>query len=298
MRDCRQRRGTQITKAALSAIELAESTFYWHQRHGDAQQRRKKRDALVVKRVRQVIEEHPGYGWRRIKTELERRHGLEVNHKRLKRVLKTYDLAMPRRVAAKRKSAPSDLLEAFAGELNLVKGRQFSELCAFSTDFTELRYGNGAKAWLMAIVDIESRVVVGWSVAERRSRDLALEAWRMARDSIEAHGMTLHAESVVHHDKDSVYTSYRWLWELLIHDGIHVSFSERGAKDNPWIESVWSRMKLEWHSELSEARSLQALRTVLCEWFAYYNNRRAHSSLGNQAPLVWLARRLAQAAHG
>jgi len=38
---------------------------------------------------------------------------------------------------------------------------------------------------------------------------------------------------IVHHDQDSVYTSYRWLRQLLIEDKAVVSFCERGAKDNP-----------------------------------------------------------------
>ncbi len=38
---------------------------------------------------------------------------------------------------------------------------------------------------------------------------------------------------IVHHDQNSVYTSYRWLGQLLIVDKAVASFCERGAKDNP-----------------------------------------------------------------
>jgi len=42
---------------------------------------------------------------------------------------------------------------------------------------------------------------------------------------------------IVHHDRDSFYTRYRWLRRLLIEDKTVVSYCERWAKDNPWMES-------------------------------------------------------------
>ena len=41
----------------------------------------------------------------------------------------------------------------------------------------------------------------------------------------------------LHHDQDTVHTSYRELRQLLIEDGVVVSYCERGARDNPWMES-------------------------------------------------------------
>lgn len=47
----------------------------------------------------------------------------------------------------------------------------------------------------------------------------------------------------MHHDRDAVYTSYDWLQMLLIRDRARVSYAERGARDNPWIESMWGHFE-------------------------------------------------------
>jgi len=85
---------------------------------------------------------------------------------------------------------------------------------------------------------------------------------------------------IIHHDQDSVYTSYRWLRTILLEDGLRVSYSENGAKGNLWIESLWRRTKTEVGSRIGEASSLPRLRDILDERFQYYNQERRHSSIG------------------
>jgi transposase InsO family protein len=89
---------------------------------------------------------------------------------------------------------------------------------------------------------------------------------------------------IIHHDLRSVYTSYRWLRTILLEDGMRVSYSENGAKGNPWIESqrrnfCEGRTKTEVGSRIAEAQSLPTLREVLDERFRYYNQERRHSSI-------------------
>ncbi|MFO8232487.1 MAG: integrase core domain-containing protein, partial [Longimonas sp.] len=70
--------------------------------------------------------------------------------------------------------------------------------------------------------------------------------------------------------------------------------SERGAKGNPWIESLWGRTKAEIGSRIAEAPSLPALRTVFDERFRYYNQERRHSSIGYVPPGEHLEEHLGQ----
>ena len=91
-------------------------------------------------------------------------------------------------------------------------------------------------------------------------------------------------EKIIHHDMDSVYTSYRWLQAILLEDKLRVSYSENGAKGKPWIESLWGRTKTEVGSRIAEASSLPKLRNVLDERFRYYNQERRHSSIGCVPP--------------
>jgi len=95
--------------------------------------------------------------------------------------------------------------------------------------------------------------------------------------------------TILHSDLDSVYTSYDWLRQVLLGDGLRVSYSERGVKDNPWIESLWGRMKTEAGSRIVEAQTLPELEDVVDDRFRYYNRRRRHSQIGNRPPWTYLA---------
>lgn len=242
--------------------------------------------------VREIIQEHPEYGYRRILPELEERIGQRVNHKRLRRLLSEHQLALPRQMPKTSPSPVQKILEEASGQLNLVEGRNPGPLEAFSTDFTEVRYANGnRKAHLMAVVDLESKYVPGWALGPSRNRKLALRCWERVRQRMAALKVPLQG-AIIHHDQDSVYTSYRWLRTILLEDGLRVSYSENGAKGNPWIESLWGRTKSEVGSRIAEATSLPELRSLLDERFQYYNRERRHSSIGYVPPRKHLNRTL------
>jgi len=178
--------------------------------------------------------------------------------------------------------------------LDLVNGQDWGPLEVLSTDFTQLQYDGGTRtAWLMAMVDITSRWVPGWAVGASANRELALECWSMAKDSLIDIGTDVSG-LIVHSDLDSVYTSYRWSRQLLIENNVRLSFSERGAKDNPWVESMWGRMKTEIASKIAEASTLAELKEVIATRFDYYNHRRRHTSLDNQPPREMLNTKLRQ----
>jgi len=65
-------------------------------------QQKKPQEEELKARVLQVVEEHPAYGCRRIKVELGACHGIKVNHKRLRGLLREWDLAFPWKVASPR----------------------------------------------------------------------------------------------------------------------------------------------------------------------------------------------------
>jgi len=139
----------------------------------------------------------------------------------------------------------------------------------------------------MAVVEIESRYVLGVALGASANRTLALRCWQRVRERMSQLGVRLE-EQIVHHDQDSVYTSYDWLRALLVEDGLRVSYSERGARGNPWIESLWGRLKVEIGSRLTEAQGPSELLGILTERFARYNQSRRHSSIGYVAPSTYL----------
>jgi len=195
-----QHRDDRGLNRCLEAIALPKSTYYYRQKRPDGPS---EEDQRLMSQVREIIQEHPEYGYRRILPELEERTGQQVNHKRLRRLLSEHELALPRQMPKKSPSPVEKILEEASGSLNLVEDREPGPSEAFSTDFTEDRYANGSgKAHLMAVVDLESKYACGWAVGPSANRELALRCWERVRGRMASLGMELD-ERIIHHDQDS-----------------------------------------------------------------------------------------------
>ena len=173
-----QARDVHGLNACYRALGVSKSSFYWHTRPKVADPEEQQLQTYI----REILAEHPGYGWRRIQPELAERLGRPVNHKRVRRLLKTMDLALARSLPKSSTSSIDAVLQKFEGKLNLVKSREFGPLEMFSTDFTELVYAEGSrKTHLMVYLDIVSRVAVGWAVGASANTELAQQAWARTR---------------------------------------------------------------------------------------------------------------------
>ena len=276
-------RETYGLNACLTALGLSKSVWYAHQR-------RKPNPAELRLRqeITRIIEAHPGYGYRRIVPEVSQRLGEPVNHKRVRRVLSRYELGLPRCLPATTPSRVQRLIREVGSAADLVRGRSWVPLEAFSTDFTELVYAGGRKkAWGMVLLDIASRWAGGWAVAAQRHRRTALSALTHLRSRLEVYHRDLEGV-IIHHDKDSVYTSHDWLRQVLLEDRGRLSYAEHGAKDNPWIESFWGRMKTEIALAIYEAQTLNEVCEIVNRHLIYYNQNRRHSSLNYRPPEEYL----------
>ena len=274
--------------ACLRALGVSKGTWHYRMRGGSKAVEKRARDEALKEPLVGIITKNPAYGYRRIKPELEEIIGEVVNHKRLRRLLNEWDLSLRRTVSRPKPSPIRQILSEAEGHLDLVRALEPEPLDVLSTDFTELRYAGGArKAWLIGLLDVESAWMPGWAVGSSANRELALRAWRRTRAAFSGLGEEIFGV-IVHQDQDAVFTSYAWLQALLLDAGVRVSYSENGAKGNPWIESFWARFKTENHSLLLEAETLDELRDVIDGQMRYYNRERRHSGIGYQPPLAYL----------
>ena len=265
----------------LKALGLSKGTYHYRRKSSD---HRRAKDEALKERIVSVIEEHPAYGYRRIGRELEERDGERVNHKRLRRVLKDFELGLKRYLPRSKPSTVAKLVAAAGGSADLLKGRSFGVLEAFSTDFKEIAYDGGRKkAWIMVLLDIEGRWAGGFSVGDSRNRALALGALSSLQEEMASLDEDL-AGIVIHHDRDSVYTSYLWLEKLLLEERVRVSYAKRGARDNPWIESFWGRFETENGELILEAKTLEEVERIVAQQLDYYNRKRRHSALNYRRP--------------
>jgi putative transposase len=279
----RQVRGTWGLGPALSALGLARSTWHYRQHVVPYELRH----AALRVPLERIARRHPAYGYRRATPELRDLVGRPVNHKVVRRLQRLWDVPLLRLGHGPRPSGIRQILTAAGPRANLVASlARIGPLQVFYTDFTELRYATG-KAWLMTLLDHASKVVIGWAVGGRADTALATMTWRRARRWLEQHHVVLQG-LIVHHDRDSVYTSYQWLG-LLQRDRVRPSFALHGCRDNPEMESFHSRFKTENRSLLLDASTLSGLTRIVQQRIRYYNARRRHSALHNQAPLTFLA---------
>lgn len=76
------------------------------------------------------------------------------------------------------------------------------------TDFTEIVYDNGLKkAQLMTILEYNSRVVLGWEIAERKNTQLALSVWQKTR----VYGLRIKECAVHERGKEILLHRSSWL---------------------------------------------------------------------------------------
>lgn len=145
-------------------------------------------------------------------------------------------------------------------------------------DITYLRTGEG---WLClaTVIDLCTRVVVGWSMSSRTTADIAVNALENAR----VRGYVAE-NAIFHSDKGSQYTS-RALPGWADEHQVRLSCSRTGScRDNAVAESFFATLKNEMYYRSTFKTRAEAKRAVMGFIEGYYNRRRPHSSIGYRIP--------------
>jgi putative transposase len=136
--------------------------------------------------------------------------------------------------------------------------------------------------YLAFVLDIFSRMVVGWAMDSHRDEELVEHAARMALARRQPEAGLLH-----HSDRGSQYTAadYR---ERLSQHGIVVSMSGKGdCYDNALMESFFGTLKTECVDRQSFVSRAQARQAIFEYLVVFYNRQRLHSSLGYVSPVTF-----------
>lgn len=231
-------------------------------------------DAELVIQIEQIVLAHPGYGYRRVTAELQRR-GVPVNHKRVLRLMRQASLVWPvRRSVQTTRRDPS-----FRGYPNLVRHRRADgPNQIWVADVTYLHFPQGT-GFLACILDAWSRRCIGWALSDRLTTDLTEEALASAIAARSPKPGLIH-----HSDQGVQYANYRYLHCLRAIDA-QVSMSAVATPtDNALIESFFSTLKREevWLKEYQHVADAKAHLHHFLE--TEYNTERLHSSLGYRPP--------------
>lgn len=273
---------------ALAVIGLPKATWYYHKKQKVDYE---EKYAHLKPMLEAIIREHPEYGLPRIMPELRDVYHCDVNHKVVEQLLGIWELSVLRSIRRPKPSGVKQAIIEAGGRANLVA--QLDRIECFQvayTDFTELVCANGRwKAQLLPIVGHKCKMAYGWAVSEHADTELALLAWEGAKETFQRLDIP-YVGMIIHHDQDAVFTGYEWARQLVLEDGVRLSFTLRGFKDNPEMESFNGRFKEENHSLLLEVQTMDELIAVVNERMRYYNEERRHSSIGYVPPLTFIQR--------
>ncbi|GGS37808.1 transposase [Streptomyces nojiriensis] len=265
-----------------SMLGISRSSFYDWRRTAAARAARQIAEAGLAARIRKVHQDSDGtYGAPRITAELRAEGGPVVNHKRVARIMRTIGLEGVRL----RRRHRTTLADQAAPKAPDLIGRDFTAAAVnmkYVGDITYLPVSGAKPLYLATVIDLASRRLAGWAIADHMRTELVIDALAAAertRGSLDG--------AIMHTDHGSQYTS-RAFAEICRSAGVRQSMGAVGSSaDNAAAESFNAAFKREtlkgrkgWSSE-REAR-LDAFR-----WLTRYNTRRRHSRLGQQSPIAY-----------
>lgn len=244
-------------------LELNRSTYYYDPRP------EKEYNLQLMDLIDEQYTRTPFYGSRRL-TAWFRRHGYEVNRKRIQRLMEIMGIMAIYPKANLSKPAPGHKIYPYLLRgIEIVLPNQ-----VWSTDITYIRMARGF-LYLVAIIDWYSRYVLAWELSNTLDVGFCLEALRKA--------LLIGNPDIFNSDQGSQFTSEDFTGILLARD-IQISMDGRGrALDNIFVERLWRSVKYE-NVYLNHYEVPREAHTGLNEYFDFYNNERLHQSLDYQTP--------------
>lgn len=209
---------------------------------------------------------------------LNRDNNLNVNSKRIYRLMGLLGLKSVCR--RKRKRYRSSKPETIAEN---ILNRQFSANKfgeKWLTDVTEMKYGDGKKAYLSAILDLADKSIVSFVIGHSNNNDLVFETFDIA------HQEYPDATPIFHSDRGFQYTSKKFKNKLNKAKMIQSMSRVARCIDNGPMEAFWGMLKSEMYY-LRKFNTFAELKEAITDYIDYYNNHRYQKRLNSMTPLEY-----------
>ena len=233
----------------------------------------------IVDDIKQVHRDTSGrYGSPRIHAELKAQ-GRRVSRGRIERLMRHHGIraimARPRRVRT------TDSRHDFPIAPNLLK-RNFTAAAPNRIWLADITYVETDRGWLYlaTVMDLYSRRIVGWAMADHLRTDLPLAALTMAISAQRPGAGLIH-----HSDRGVQYAAadYR---KVMQSAGFRASMSRKAdCYDNAPMESFFHTLKTELVHHRQYATRAEAKRDIFAYIEAFYNRTRRHSAIGYISPI-------------
>ena len=223
-------------------------------------------------------------GVRQIEGTLSVKFGVQMNHKKIHRIMRKYKIYCPVRPEKPYKGMTNTVLHrTFDNAVN----RNFNNGLARTillTDITYIHYDGGNKlCYLSTIKDAATHEILAHKVSTSMSVDLVLDTIDNLV-KLHHHELNTNNQIYLHSDQGSQYTSLSYQNRLEI-ENILCSMSRRGnCHDNAPQESFFGHMKDELFDTLLKTKRYDIVEGLLDNYMDYYNNERIQESLLKLTP--------------
>ncbi|QHC23063.1 IS3 family transposase [Streptomyces sp. GS7] len=258
---------------------IASSTYY--AAHSRPRSARSLRDEHLTEEIRRIHADNYGvYGARKVHATLVREY-FTVARCTVERLMRQAGLRGVIRAKSPRTtrpapetSRPADLVE-----------RQFTATAPNQLWVADITYIRTFSGWVYAafVIDVFSRMVVGWQVATSLYTDLALDAlemaiWRRRHTGVDLAGLTDHS------DRGVQYRAIRYT-ERLEQEAAVASVGSKGdSYDNALAEAFNSLFKAELIRHKGPWASINDVEIAVAEYVDWFNQRRLHGEPGHDTP--------------
>ena len=228
-------------------------------------------DIDMMRKLDELHLKRPFKGSRRLRDDLWDTYGLQVNRKRVQRLMRLMGIralhpgAKTTRPNPKHKVYPYLLRELEINRVNQV----------WCTDLTYIPMRKGF-LYLVAIMDWHSRKVLSWRLSNSLDAAPCVEA---LEEALANHG----TPEIFNSDQGCQFTSEDFT-DVLKDNGIKISMDGKGRwMDNVFIERLWRSLKYE-EVYLKAYDSVAQAKQGIGDWLMFYNEERRHASLSRMTP--------------
>jgi len=245
-------------------LGVSRSSLYYEPVAPDAE------ELALMRRMDELHLKHPFFGTRMM-TRTLKWEGLEVNRKRIQRLMRLMGLESTAPQPNTSKPAPEHAVYPYLlRNLDICRPNQ-----VWAADICYIPMAVGF-AYLVAVIDWASRLVLAWRLSNTLETTFCIEA---VQEALSRYGRP----EIFNTDQGAQFTSEDFT-ALLKDNDIKISMDGKGrCLDNVFVERLWRSLKYK-EVYLYAYDHLKAARDGISGYFHFFNEERPHSALGDQTP--------------
>lgn len=207
--------------------------------------------------------------------------GVSMNLKKIRRLMRKYNLTCPiRKANPYRRMAKALKSNNVAPNLLNREFEAHGARTVLLTDITYMRF-KGSFLYLSTILDAFTKEALAHVLSESLEEDFVLQTVMQMKEN---YGVALTAETMIHSDQGCHYTCLQFI-ALVKDSGLRQSMSRKGnCWDNAPQESFYGHMKDELADKMTTWQTFEDAKRDVDDWFDYYNNERYQWQLAKLSP--------------